>query len=292
MCARHCTRPPASASFSGGPLLAQPTRLHGTFTTPSFQSAITSSGWQSPTWSALGATEGGTGVHPTRRSCMHGRTLRMPARLQPGAAPPRRPSAVACLPVCPPLPLYLPAPAHLPARACIPCVCCSVVETETGKEDISNVRTSKASPAACMRTWLCIRKAMRMRNSDTAGRGGGENHGGGARRRASRRRRAQAGVDGPRSASAPAHTPPNLLNVSRQGMFLERGQDPIIAGIEARIAKWTLMPAGNGEGLQVLVRSRLDAGGAAPDCGRSPAKHTPDVLRCSCCPRSCWWRCC
>ncbi|PSC72393.1 2-C-methyl-D-erythritol 4-phosphate chloroplastic [Micractinium conductrix] len=54
-----------------------------------------------------------------------------------------------------------------------------VVETETGKEDISNVRTSK-------------------------------------------------------------------------GMFLERGQDPIIAGIEARIAKWTLMPAGNGEGLQVL----------------------------------------
>lgn len=37
-----------------------------------------------------------------------------------------------------------------------------------------------------------------------------------------------------------------------KGMFLQRGHDPVIAGIEARIAKWTLMPAGNGEGLQVL----------------------------------------
>lgn len=39
-----------------------------------------------------------------------------------------------------------------------------------------------------------------------------------------------------------------------QGMFLERGHDPVVADIEARIAKWTLMPMGNGEGLQVLVR--------------------------------------
>lgn len=29
-----------------------------------------------------------------------------------------------------------------------------------------------------------------------------------------------------------------------QGMFLSRGQDPIIASIEQRIAKWTLMPVG------------------------------------------------
>lgn len=39
-----------------------------------------------------------------------------------------------------------------------------------------------------------------------------------------------------------------------QGTFLRRGHDAVIAGIEARIAKWTLMPVGNGEGLQVLVR--------------------------------------
>lgn len=38
-----------------------------------------------------------------------------------------------------------------------------------------------------------------------------------------------------------------------QGTFLNRGHDSVIADIEARIAKWTLMPAGNGEGLQVLV---------------------------------------
>jgi len=36
------------------------------------------------------------------------------------------------------------------------------------------------------------------------------------------------------------------------GVFLARGQDDVIRGIEERIAAWTLMPAGNGEGLQVL----------------------------------------
>ncbi|KAG2489490.1 hypothetical protein HYH03_011943 [Edaphochlamys debaryana] len=36
------------------------------------------------------------------------------------------------------------------------------------------------------------------------------------------------------------------------GVFLERGEDPIVKRIEARIAAWTLMPEGNGEGLQVL----------------------------------------
>ncbi|GAB4818416.1 hypothetical protein N2152v2_005462 [Parachlorella kessleri] len=37
-----------------------------------------------------------------------------------------------------------------------------------------------------------------------------------------------------------------------QGVFLERNEDPIIADIEERIARWTLLPVGNGEGLQVL----------------------------------------
>ena len=36
------------------------------------------------------------------------------------------------------------------------------------------------------------------------------------------------------------------------GMFLNRGQDPVVADIERRIARWTLLPAGNGEGLQIL----------------------------------------
>ncbi|GFR44577.1 hypothetical protein Agub_g5852 [Astrephomene gubernaculifera] len=36
------------------------------------------------------------------------------------------------------------------------------------------------------------------------------------------------------------------------GVFLERGEDPIVKRIEERIAAWTLMPVGNGEGLQVL----------------------------------------
>lgn len=36
------------------------------------------------------------------------------------------------------------------------------------------------------------------------------------------------------------------------GMFLNRGHDEVVAGIERRIAEWTLLPEGNGEGLQVL----------------------------------------
>lgn len=36
------------------------------------------------------------------------------------------------------------------------------------------------------------------------------------------------------------------------GMFLERGQDPVVQKIEQRIARWTLLPVGNGEGLQIL----------------------------------------
>ena len=38
-----------------------------------------------------------------------------------------------------------------------------------------------------------------------------------------------------------------------KGMFLERGHDDTVAAIEERIARWTLLPVGNGEGLQVLV---------------------------------------
>ncbi|EFN51228.1 hypothetical protein CHLNCDRAFT_141231 [Chlorella variabilis] len=37
-----------------------------------------------------------------------------------------------------------------------------------------------------------------------------------------------------------------------KGMFLERGHDDTVAAIEERIARWTLLPVGNGEGLQVL----------------------------------------
>ncbi len=62
-----------------------------------------------------------------------------------------------------------------------------------------------------------------------------------------------------------------------QGMFLERGHDPIIASIEARIAKWTLMPAGNGEGLQVLVSLRGVAGAAGRPASR-PAWRTAASL--------------
>jgi prolyl 4-hydroxylase len=37
-----------------------------------------------------------------------------------------------------------------------------------------------------------------------------------------------------------------------KGTFLSRGQDKVIKDIEDRIARWTLLPVGNGEGLQVL----------------------------------------
>ncbi|KAG2448896.1 hypothetical protein HYH02_006244 [Chlamydomonas schloesseri] len=36
------------------------------------------------------------------------------------------------------------------------------------------------------------------------------------------------------------------------GVFLERGEDPIVKRVEERISALTLMPVGNGEGLQVL----------------------------------------
>lgn len=40
------------------------------------------------------------------------------------------------------------------------------------------------------------------------------------------------------------------------GVFLDRGEDEVIRRIEERIAAWTLLPAGNGEGLQVLKYSK------------------------------------
>lgn len=36
------------------------------------------------------------------------------------------------------------------------------------------------------------------------------------------------------------------------GMFLQRDQDHVVSEIERRIARWTLLPAENGEGLQIL----------------------------------------
>lgn len=42
-----------------------------------------------------------------------------------------------------------------------------------------------------------------------------------------------------------------------RGTFLKRGQDEWVQEIERRIARWTLLPVGNGEGLQIL---RYDKG--------------------------------
>ena len=40
------------------------------------------------------------------------------------------------------------------------------------------------------------------------------------------------------------------------GVFLDRGQDDVVKAIEERIAKWTLMPVGYGEGPQVRSISK------------------------------------
>ena len=89
-----------------------------------------------------------------------------------------------------------------------------MVETETGKQKVDKVRTSKASPRAAPR------RAARP---------------GGARARSRR----AAGLPCSHTAPAPVCCPPGL---AAQGMFLRRGHDPVISDIEARIAKWTLMP--------------------------------------------------
>ncbi len=56
------------------------------------------------------------------------------------------------------------------------------------------------------------------------------------------------------------------------GVFLDRGEDEIIKRIEDRIAAWTLMPAGNGEGLQVL-RYQKEQKYDAHVSGRACAPH-------------------
>lgn len=35
-------------------------------------------------------------------------------------------------------------------------------------------------------------------------------------------------------------------------MFFNRREDPVVEAIEARMSAWTMLPANNGEGLQVL----------------------------------------
>jgi hypothetical protein len=67
-----------------------------------------------------------------------------------------------------------------------------------------------------------------------------------------------------------------------KGMFLERGHDDVVAAIEERIARWTLLPAGNGEGLQVLVRGRqrlAQQGRLGGGAGSSSTVPTPSALR-------------
>lgn len=68
-------------------------------------------------------------------------------------------------------------------------------------------------------------------------------------------------------------------------MFLDRGADTVVTSIEERIARWTLLPAGNGEGLQVLnykpgqeykVRLRVGGrvGGGRRWCMRPGQQHS------------------
>ncbi len=88
-----------------------------------------------------------------------------------------------------------------------------------------------------------------------------------------------------RSGVADANTGASLTSEIRtsSGMFYNRGQTELIRRIEDRIARWTMLPAGNGEGMQVL---RYEVGGRCgvvrcgalrcPDCAaaarRSPAR--------------------
>jgi hypothetical protein len=63
-----------------------------------------------------------------------------------------------------------------------------------------------------------------------------------------------------RSGVADANTGASLTSDIRtsSGMFYSRGQTELIRRIEERIARWTMLPAGNGEGIQVL---RYEVGG-------------------------------
>lgn len=57
-----------------------------------------------------------------------------------------------------------------------------------------------------------------------------------------------------RSGVADANTGASLTSNIRtsSGMFYNRAQTQLIRSIEDRIARWTMLPAGNGEGIQVL----------------------------------------
>lgn len=133
-----------------------------------------------------------------------------------------------------------------------------VVDTKTGNSDISDIRTSSVSVCE---PWC--------RACPHSGVGGWV--GGGTRFDVSSFRTwlMQVGrvqlLAHPRGGQT---RPPSQFEVHPpslpQGTFLERGQDDVIAGIEERIARWTLLPVGNGEGLQV---GRAGGGAAAPGSG-------------------------
>lgn len=56
----------------------------------------------------------------------------------------------------------------------------------------------------------------------------------------------------PKAGQTMQHCPWPLCCPSHNtGMFFRRGEDAVISNIEERIARWTLLPVGNGEGLQV-----------------------------------------
>jgi hypothetical protein len=69
-----------------------------------------------------------------------------------------------------------------------------------------------------------------------------------------------------RSGVADANTGASLTSNIRtsSGMFYSRGQTQLINKIEERIARWTMLPAGNGEGIQVLRYEVGAAGRLAP----------------------------
>ncbi len=51
-------------------------------------------------------------------------------------------------------------------------------------------------------------------------------------------------------------------------MCCRRGEDPVIAAIEERIAEWTHLPAENGEGIQ--VSQLVNGEGIQVDCASDP----------------------
>ena len=112
-----------------------------------------------------------------------------------------------------------------------------MVETETGVEKVDRVRTSsgmfleRGQVRRCMHSFVCWPRVSV----------------GWLCKKATFSRRRTPGLGRADAWTASAH-----MRVHLHGPPLL--QDPIIADIEKRIAKFSLMPVGNGEGLQVLVR--------------------------------------